>query len=194
MTEVLRLRCSCGEVQGQVTMGPVRALHAVCYCDDCRAFARAIERSDLLDEWGGSELMPTAPAQVKLASGHAQVRCLRLSPVGMLRFSSACCRTPLANLMAKPGMPFASLHRAFIDVADAAVLGPLRRMQGRFATTTPPAGTSPSASVSMIAQTLRLLTTTRVRGLHRPNPFFNGDDVIVTPRVLTPAERDALRD
>jgi hypothetical protein len=68
----------------------------VCYCRDCQAFARFLERADVLDPAGGTDIFQMPPARVKLVAGTDAMRCLRLSNK-VLRWYADCCRTPIAN-------------------------------------------------------------------------------------------------
>jgi len=169
-------------------------MHVVCYCNDCRAFAHALGRPDILDKFGGSELFVTTPSNLRLSSGLERLRCLRLSEQGMLRWHWDCCNTPLANTTARPGVPFVSIHRAFVDLHDTDALGPMKRVQARFAIGSPPPGEEPSQSLATIAKVMSFLLIGRLRGAHRPNPLFMDGEPAVTPYVLSPSERDALRE
>lgn len=183
------LRCRCGAFRGSVDADD--GIHVVCYCDDCRAYVHALDRKDLLDENGGSEIWQTTPSRLKVSAGLDQVRCLRLSAKGMLRWHTVCCQTPIGNSMSNPGVPFIGLLRAVLDVDDAGVtvLGPPTRMQARFALGTPPAGSEQTASLRTIARVVRFLAKARLWGAQKPHPFFVDGAPLVTPRVLTPAER-----
>ena len=63
----MRLRCRCGQVQGELAEREVAA-HMICYCKDCRAYARYLGMDAMLDEAGGTELCATLPASVTFAS------------------------------------------------------------------------------------------------------------------------------
>lgn len=188
------LRCRCGQAQGCVDLVPRSSMHVMCYCDDCRAFVHALGRSDVLDGFGGSELLVTTPSTLKLSSGLDGLRCLRLSEQGMLRWYWSCCNTPLANTTAKAGVPFVSIHRAFIHLDVSDVLGPMKRVQARFAIGSPPPGAERSQSLATVATIMCFLLVERLRGGHKPNPLFTGGRPAVAPRVLSPTERGALRE
>lgn len=187
------LRCGCGTLKGTVDVAPRSGLHVVCYCDDCRAYAHALERPDLLDEHGGTEIFQTAPARLKFTSGFEQARCMRLSDRGMFRWYAGCCNTPIANVMTSPGVPILGLFTALIDTDDTSVLGPITRVQARFATGTPPGDAEQTASLATIARVVRFMIAGRLRGAHKPHPFFVDGRPAAGPRVLTSAEREALR-
>ncbi len=187
------LSCRCGAVQGSVDVAPRSSLHLVCYCDDCRAFAYALDRPDILDENGGSEVCPTTPARLALTAGREHIRCLRLSDRGMYRWYAGCCSTPIANSLPRPGVPFVSIHRSFI-AGEVSAFGPVMRVQARFAKGVPPRDAERSASLWTILKTVRFLVAARMRGEHRPNPLLINGNPMVTPRVLTKQEREKLRE
>jgi hypothetical protein len=189
----LSIRCRCGASQGSVAVEPKSGMHVVCYCDDCRAFAYSLRRAELLDDVGGTELFATTPSHLTLSLGLEHLRCLRLSERGMLRWYWDCCNTPLATTRASPGAPFVSIHRACISVKDTTILGPLTRIQARYATGTPPAGAEQGTSLKTTTKIVIFLLIGKLRGANRPNPLFHQGRPVVDPRVLTPDERDALR-
>lgn len=192
----ISLRCRCGTARGALDIAPKAAksgMHLVCYCDDCRAFAHALERADILDGAGGSELLITTPSTLVLTAGAEQLRCLRLSPKGMLRWYWGCCDTPMANTSPSAGLPFLSIHRAFIDADDSAFLGPPIRVQARYAKGAVPAPADRTTSLSTMRKIVVFLLAGWLRRAHKPNPLFVDGKPAVEPRVLTAAERDALR-
>ena len=201
--EPLRLSaaCRCGAVRATVDASPVRGrragLHVVCYCDDCRAFARAVRRPDVLDEFGGTAIWQTTPARLRFDFGAQHLRCLRLSDKGMLRWHTACCNTPVANTMASPGMPFVGLFHAFLGLAPAqakAKLGPATFIYGRSAQGDVSAFAEPKASLRTILRIVGFLLREKIAGAHRPSPLFDdAGQPVSSPRILPAAEREALR-
>jgi len=188
------LLCRCGRAQGSVESESNLNMHVVCYCNDCRAFVHSIGRAEILDEFGGSELFVTTPSQLRLTSGLENLRCLRLSEEGMLRWYWSCCNTPLANTLTATGVPFVSIHRAFIDLSNTGVLGPTRRVQARFALGPSPPKPQWSQSIATILKIMVFLLIGRLRGSHKPNPLFVDGMPAATPRVLSESERNALRE
>jgi hypothetical protein len=190
-------------MQGKASdVGPRRGVRLLCYCRDCQTFARFLERPELLDRHGGTEVFQMTPARVSFHVGHDRLACMRLSPKGLMRWYASCCNTPLANTMSNPKLAFVGLISACWDPQlDAAgrdgLLGPLRaRVNG-------PGHAAADGSTADIDR-LPLWTITRaigvllggkLRGEHQPTPFFELDTGApkVTPRVLDPAEREALR-
>ncbi len=61
-------------------VSPSSGFRFVCYCQDCQAFARFLERRDLLDAAGGTDIFQMPPGRVKFTTGTDAVRCLRLLP------------------------------------------------------------------------------------------------------------------
>jgi hypothetical protein len=86
----LPLRCRCGRMRGVASdVSPSTGLRFVCYCKDCQAFARFLERGDVLDPAGGTDIFQMPPGRVKLTAGTDAMRCLR-SP------TRSCAGTPIA--------------------------------------------------------------------------------------------------
>jgi hypothetical protein len=54
-SKMLKLACQCGYVRGVATeVAPNSGFRFICYCQDCQAFARFLERPDVLDRAGGT--------------------------------------------------------------------------------------------------------------------------------------------
>jgi hypothetical protein len=199
----LRIRCSCGALRaeaGEVT--PATGNHVVCYCDDCQSFARFLGRAaEILDAHGGTEIFQMSAADVRFDSGAGQLACMRLSPKGMYRWYASCCNTPIGNTLPTPAIPFVGLIHSCIEAPAGdptleKTLGPVRaRAFGKFAHGDP-ASLPPRGSLALVVlRFLGLVVRWRLRGDQRRSVFFKPGTLepVVAPRVLTLAERDALR-
>src|SRR5262245_49123274 len=131
------LRCRCGQVTGVAhDVSPAEGFRFVCYCADCRAFAQFLDRSDVLDAAGGTDIFQMPPARVTLLAGLDALRCVHISDK-VLRWYADCCRTPIANTAARPGFPLVAVIHAFMDHGasgcsrDAALGAPLCRIYER---------------------------------------------------------------
>lgn len=193
------LSCRCGAVRG-VARGVANGIRVVCHCDDCQAYAHALERPDVLDRYGGTDVFQMAPSQLTLSQGSEHVRCLRLSEKGLLRWYAGCCATPMGNTLPAARVPFVGVVHTFMDHAGHGVtrddaLGPPREfIQGRFAVGGVPPHAQARATVSLMARSAWFLLRGFLAGAHRPSPFFDAEGKpVVTPRVLSVAERAALR-
>ena len=190
------LRCRCGQVRGLARhVSPSGGFRFVCYCKDCQAFARFLDRADVLDAAGGTDIFQMPPARVELTSGTDAMRCLRLSTTGVLRWYTACCRTAVANTASDPRFPVAALIHSFMDhqasgrSRDEALGPPLCRIYERSAIAPlPPSTPPPPSSVAISVRRASKILAWWMRGLARPNPFFDDrtDAPRCTPRVLTP--------
>ena len=62
----IELRCRCGAVRGTVDdVERATVNHGTCYCTDCRAFALFLNRPDILNAKGGTDIVQTAPRRVR---------------------------------------------------------------------------------------------------------------------------------
>ncbi len=111
----LPLRCRCGRVRGIASgISPSTGFRFVCYCKDCQAFARYLERPDVLDAAGGTDIFQMPPGRMKLTQGTDALRCPCLSNQ-VLRWYADCCRTPIANTAAGPSFPVIGVIHSFMD-------------------------------------------------------------------------------
>lgn len=179
MTIELPLRCRCGHVRGIAhDVSPSAGFRLVCYCEDCQAFARFLDRPDVLNAAGGTDIFQVPPGHVKLTAGRDALRCLSLSGK-VLRWYAACCRTPIANTAAGARFPVLGLIHSFIsdEVGGRSrdeVLGPpVCCIYERSATAPLPSNAPPPASLGIFARRAAKLLGWWVRGLGRPNPFFD---------------------
>ena len=189
------LRCRCGTLQGHVAE-PHKAMgRGVCYCKDCQAFARFLERTDdsVLNELGGTEIVATLPRHVHFTHGLEALACMSLSEKGLLRWYASCCNTPIGNTprdfkISYAGLIHSCLARRAPSLQDS--FGPVRMvLQTKSAK-----GQVKSTPMSNFVTLLRIMKSviaTRISGGYRRNPFFVEDSgtPIRQPRVLTKAER-----
>jgi hypothetical protein len=179
-------------------VAPHTGFRFVCYCTDCQAFACFLERPDVLDAAGGTDIFHMPAGRVKLHAGTEAVRCLQFSR-RVFRWYTDCCRTPIAN-SAGARFPVVGLIHSFMsDHAerrgrDAMLGAPLCRIFGHSAVGPLPPDAAPPPSFLLYARRAPKLLGWWLRGLGRPNPFFDArtNVPIAEPRVLTPGERALL--
>jgi hypothetical protein len=165
---LVRLRCRCGSVWGNVDFSKPSRVHVVCHCGDCQAYARQIGNPE------ATQIVQTTPAEVQFLAGTEHVRCLRLTRGGLTRWFTACCSTPLANTSRHSWMPFVGVMRCVLDVEDGALLGPVVHVNGPH-----------RISWVTILRSLRALLFGVLRARHRPNAFFTNDGrLLARPEVL----------
>lgn len=199
MPNELPASCACGTLQGLARdLGPDTGNRLVCYCDDCQAFAHFLGKpGPVLDEHGGTEIFQTSPARLELSQGADQLRCMRLTSKGLLRWYAACCRTPVANTMATPQIPFAGVVHSFLSGGRDEALGPIRvRVQARFAHGDL-AGLTTYERILPPRNLLHfagILLRARLSGDHKRSPFFDPQtrEPISIPEVLSPEARAEL--
>ncbi len=190
-----RLRCGCGDTEGVAkNVTPRSGAHVKCYCEDCQTFARFLDTSGILDEYGGTRIFQLPPARVQITKGRENVRCIRLSPNGTYRFYTDCCRTPIGN-MKGPRFPFIGLICAFMDTDESEVPGKCRGVFGKDAIGDPPGDVAESIPAGVALKAAGLLLWWWLRRGHRPNAFFDVEEgeVAVPVDIMSLEERDELR-
>lgn len=185
----LELSCRCGGLRGVLRGAPdCLASRVICYCSDCRAFAEHLDRADVLDAQGGTDICQLPAARLEFTSGREHLACLRLTDRGPLRWYAACCGTPVANTPPSAQAPFAGVLRAALRAEEAA----LRPVDHRIMTAEargPVEGPSqhPAFPRALIARLLSRILLWRLRGDHRRTPFFDPDTgaPVAAPLVAT---------
>jgi hypothetical protein len=192
----LPLRCRCGHVRGIAqAVAPPSGFRFICYCTDCQAFARFLDRPDVLDQAGGTDIFHLPTGRVKLTTGSDALRCLRFSQ-RVFRWYSECCKTPIAN-SAAARFPVVGLIHSFMDheadgrSRDAALGPPLCTLYARSATGPLAASAPPPPSALLLFKRGSMLLSWWLRGLGKPNPFFDADTraPLSEPRVLAQSKR-----
>ncbi len=195
------LRCRCGQVRGTATeVSPQSGNRIICYCDDCQAFARFLERDDVTDAAGGSDVFQMAPAHLQITQGAEALRCVRLSPKGLIRWYTDCCRTPVGNTVSAR-LPFVGVVSTFMDhqgdgrSRDEVLGAPVGHSFAHFAVGPVPAHVHRGIPVRATLRAVGLLARWWLTGKGTPSPFFEPVTHAprALPRVLSAAERDALR-
>jgi hypothetical protein len=195
----MQIQCECGTFRAQLENFPGNTPgRLACYCDDCQTFMHYLNRADLLDSAGGTEVVPVYPEQMKIIAGREVLKCLRLSPEGLYRWYASCCNTPVTNT--RPGFPWmGTVHRVF-TVPDPSylvrTLGPVKsRIMGRFARGTPPSGTAKNINFKGFMTVLPFIVKGMLTGKAKHSPLFERDGKmpIVPPIVLSLQERNAIR-
>ncbi|MFC5460946.1 DUF6151 family protein [Massilia niabensis] len=195
----IELRCRCGKLQGEVDAAGVAA-RAVCYCKDCQAFARFLEReggkADVLDAAGGTEVAATLPGAVRFTSGLEHLGCMSLSPRGLYRWYATCCRTPIGNTPRDRKTPYVGLVRACLDAPPETLDRQLGRSRIVVETGSAlaPVKPTPVRTAWAVVKIGTSILRARIGGGYRNNPFFlsDGSAPLRQPRVLTLDERAAL--
>jgi hypothetical protein len=191
------VRCRCGQVEGQLA-STERAGRAVCYCRDCQAFARFLgDPERILNERAGTDVVATSPRFLRITRGQDQIRCMSLSETGLLRWYTACCRTPIGNTPRDPRLSYVGLVHSCLAGSPVELdqaFGPARVAVN----TASASGPVHATTWAMLGAAFKIafnVLDNRLGGKYRDNPFFKAGTArpVVEPQVLTSAERRALR-
>lgn len=192
-----RLQCRCATVQGTVNdASPARVNRVICYCDDCQAFARFLDRLDLLDSSGGSDIVQIAAGCLKIEQGEEAIRGVRLSEAGTYRWYSSCCNTPLAN-MGGVDFPALGIHSTAFGGGgqnlDALFGCPIGGIRGEYAIGGAPPGSN-GLPLRLILRAIPKVVLWRFGSKGKPNPFVShpSKDVRYPVATLSEIEQSAL--
>ncbi|WP_169542881.1 DUF6151 family protein [Sneathiella aquimaris] len=185
----MKIQCQCGKVQAQLTGFPRHTPgRLVCYCNDCQNFLEKINRTDLLDEYGGTEVIPVYPSEIEILKGKEFLRCNRLTPEGLNRWTADCCNSPIANT--KSNFPWAGLMHSVFTVEDPNFLqnfGPIRaRIMGQYAKNNPAFKISDKISLLDMLKVFPFILKGKILKKHKHSPFFEDDGTtpVSPPKLL----------
>ncbi len=185
----MQVSCDCGAFQAELTHFPAHSPgRLMCYCSDCQRYLKKLGRQDLLDAYGGTEIIPVYPNEFRIIQGQEQLVCNQLRPEGLFRWSTRCCNSPVGNIRAK--FPWLGiLHSAYsaADPKSLERLGPVRsRIYGRDAKGAPPFHIADKIGFKDMLTVLPFLARGALGGKYKNSPFFTVDNAspIIPPRLL----------
>jgi len=187
MTNV-SLQCQCGKIKGTIKNATASSgNHVMCCCSDCQKFAQYLnQESNVLDQFGGTQIYQTSQSQVTIEEGADQLRSMRLTPKGMLRWYSGCCNTAIGNSM-NASVPFFGIIHSFINVENKTEqFGPVRAyVQTKDATETPDYPFhSEKYPIGITLRIARKMISWKLRGMHKPTVFFDSEGKPVSKPVI----------
>ena len=198
----ISVRCACASVRGVLrAVSPSGVTRAVCYCDDCQAFAHHVGHADaVLDEYGGTSILQVSPSHLTITQGARHLACVRLTDGNLLRWYAACCGTPIGNTPGSYKFHFLGLIHVCLDLAALEVpvhtaLGPVRvRAFRKFALGDKSVVIAlPGSILPFVIGGMRRMLGALLTGAYKSTPFFDGSGVPVSePRRLTEEERAQL--
>jgi hypothetical protein len=195
------LECKCGNVKGKAAnVSEDTGIRLVCYCIDCQIFGHFVGLPKMLDGAGGTDLYQMPPAEVTITEGDEHIRCVRVKSQGMYRFYTACCRTPIGNMMGGK-VPVIAIVHSFMDHAgdgstrDGVMGRPKFYLWGKDAV-----GGRPRHAPADIPTGTKIAIGLKAavwwfQGKAYPSPFFERDSVDprMEVKVLTDDEREVLK-
>jgi hypothetical protein len=191
------IRCHCGKLKG--TLNRNQAVNrCVCYCADCQAFARFLNREhEILDEMGGTSIIQTLPANISFTEGIERLSCMRLTANGLLRWYAACCNSPIGNTPPTPNLSFIGLIHTCLG-SDPALLDKAFGSIKMYVNTQSAIGENKPKSAGVLSGTLRVLgmiLKARLDGRYKQTPFFvmESGTPIAVPKVLNDQELKSVK-
>lgn len=126
----MQISCDCGSFKARLTAFPTNSPgRLVCYCNDCQDYLQRLDRTDLLDQYGGTQVVPVYPSEIEIIQGAEHLQCNRLREKGLNRWSTTCCNSPILNIRA--GMPWAGVFHQTYTRSDPDYLEKLGNIRSR---------------------------------------------------------------
>ncbi len=183
----MKISCDCGTFVAKLKAFPKHTPgRLVCYCDDCQTFVEKIQRTDVLDAYGGTEVIPVYPKEIEIIQGIDALKCYRLSDKGVYRWVTACCNSPILNT--RPGFPWAGIfNTTYKDPAALSALGNVKaRIYGKYALDGAPFKISEKIAFRDMLVVMPFLIKGKILGMDKKSPLFGSDNKtpIVQPEIL----------
>ena len=192
-TAHLRFECQCGSVAGHLRGGgPDKGDRYVCYCNDCRGFARYLGHQEILDSAGGTSVYQTRVGNLVIERGLGELACMNLTGKQTLRWFCKTCRMPLFNTTDSGRWPFLSMITASIDPSERdRVLGPPRGSVFVKSATGSDVVTPPISAFSMIRRVVGRLFADKFSRAGKIYALFDAEthEPISPPHLLSEQER-----
>lgn len=182
--------CTCGALRGEVSEAGIKTgLRLVCHCADCRANELYHGQPDPAPD--PVELFQLAPDSITISHGAEHLRAIRLGPRGPLRWYAACCGTPFANTLARPGLPFAGMRADLFQ--DKTALGKIRA-RAFIPSTVPGKPPRTKGGGAMAWGILSRMIASRLSGRWKETPFFDAvtGRPVAEPELISKSRRAAL--
>ena len=189
-----KIQCKCGTIRGHIH-GTGICNRVVCYCTDCRAFAKYLGRpNEVLDAQGGTEILQVAQPRLTFTQGKEHLAAVRLSDKGIVRWYAACCKTPIGNTLLDPKISFIGLIHSSLDRS---------KMDLDFGKNVAIVNTSSATGepkpkqrglLGVMLRFLWIVLSMRIGGRYKNSQLFNeSGSPIVRPTVLTAEELKGLK-
>lgn len=186
------IQCQCGTVRAQL-QGTGISSRVLCYCTDCRAFARFLGQSEqIMDRQGGTEIVQVSQGRLHFIAGKERLKAVRLSDKGMVRWYADCCKTPFGNIMANRNISFVGLIHTALDHArmdeDFGKVIAVANVGTALGDPKPKAVGVPG----IILRFIRLVASARLSGEYRNSPFFDSSGALIAQPTVLGADALAL--
>lgn len=189
MTNLVDLKCHCGQVKGTLNVVSGCFFHVECLCSDCQKFANHLGNADkILNEYGGTELFQTYPAYLNITVGNDKISCVQLKQKGLYRWHTACCNMPLGNTMNSAKIPFVGISVKLMQFANEeqknSILGPVTlKAFGKDSIGEMPYDAHTKFPLSFMPKIIYFMGKGLINKKSTPSPFFNGN--VPVSEILT---------
>jgi len=186
----MQISCDCGSFKAELLAFPKNTPgRLACYCRDCQSYLEKIDRADVLDDFGGSEIIPVYPAELKILQGKEHLKCYRLSEKGLYRWAAGCCNSPVLNT--KPDFPWLGIFHTAYKKSDPSALESLgeikSRIFGKYAKGQPPFVIADKLGFKALMTVMPFIIKGKLLKKATASEFFedDGQTPIAEPEILS---------
>jgi len=186
----ISIGCTCGEVSGSIALASKNdCSRLVCCCKDCQSFANKLNANDILDEFGGTDVLQVLPKAIQIEKGIDKLRCVKLSAKGLHRWHTECCNTLVGNSISAK-IPFFGMINSFVQL-DAEELNSIKPI-GHYLFERDALKPIPfkhshhKVPKFFMGRAVLKMLMSKIKGNGLPSPFYSANGhAIAKPRVLT---------
>jgi len=180
--------CQCGQVSGKVILSSEKELNRlVCCCKDCQNFANKLNAENVLDEFGGTELLQVLPSSIQLEQGIDKLLCVKLSAKGLHRWYTVCCNTLVGNSISAK-VPFFGIINSFVKLDNRGLdaIKPISiYLYARDALKPIPLKNSHSKMpITLLGRALFKMLLSKIKGNGLPSPFYSENGYAIAKPII----------
>ena len=176
----MNIQCDCGSFEARLSGMPKNTPgRLVCYCDDCQVYLKRLGRAEILDTWGGTEIVPVYPNEFEIVKGFEHLQCNKIHSKGLERWSASCCNSPIGNT--KVGFPWVGILNTAYQAKDPKNLKSLgdikSRVMGKHKVGAPPFKVSEKMGLGDAFNVIPFILKGFFQKRFRGSPFYQADGV-----------------
>lgn len=185
----IHFSCQCESFEGSLQVYQKhKGFHVYSYCCDCQGFNKTLNSThNKLNQNGGTELYQTRPGFYTIHKGINEVRAIKHTKKGLMRWYTACCKTQIGNTMARVKIPFIGIPVSLfkLDCSADNVFDPIEmRALAKYARPDKTPGSHDTFPLTYRPKIIGFMLKGMIKGWAMPHPFYNPDGTRKSPPTI----------